>query len=38
MYGIAYTLSIAIFIYSFLIIIKEYIPILPLKLKEKNES
>jgi hypothetical protein len=38
MYGIAYTLSIAIFIYSFLIIIKEYIPILPLKLKEKRES
>jgi hypothetical protein len=37
-YGIEYTLSIAIFIYSFLIIIKEYNPILPLKLKEKHES
>jgi hypothetical protein len=35
-YGILYTLSIAIFTYSFLIIIKEYNPILPLKLKEKQ--
>jgi hypothetical protein len=38
MYGMVYTLSIAIFIYSLLIIIKEYNPILPLKLKEKRES
>ena len=37
-YGMSYALSIAIFTYSFLIIIKEYNLILPLKLKEKNES
>ena len=37
-YGMGYTLGIAIFTYSFLIIIKEYNLILPLKLKEKNES
>lgn len=35
-YGIPYILSIAIFTYSFLIIIKEYNIILPLKFKEKQ--
>jgi hypothetical protein len=38
MYGMGYTLSIAIFTYSFLIIIKEYNLILPLKLRGKHES
>ena len=36
MYGMGYTLSIAIFTYSFLIIIKEYNLILQLKFKEKQ--
>jgi hypothetical protein len=36
MYGMLYTLSIAIFTYSFLIIIKEFNLILQLKYKEKQ--
>ena len=38
MYAMGYTLGIAIFTYSFLIIIKEYNLILPLKLRGKHES